>query len=200
MVGKDIQNDLYARLTGVRGLGPVVREWSVRSDARDAFSDLAAYAPRLDIAVGPFNTSFENRHEDAYAIRAFDHPLIDALRDAIRHQNPNFYENYNPRCLVGIEIEYATSSKHILGGIANAGMLGRLGVVVGSPDLIGKVRRIHAYVRKLREVEKARGEMFGNVGCFEHAEFLALMARFGRRRGAARPRRPSAFSGSGRRR
>ena len=178
MVGKDIQENVFGRLKAVAGLGPVVREWSVRSGANDAFSDLAAYAPRLDIAIGPFNTSFEHRHEDAHAIHAFEHPLINALRDSIRDQNPSFYENHNPRCLVGIEIEYATSSKHILGGITNAGMLGRLGIVVGSPDLIGKVRRIHAYVRKLREVEKAPGEMFGNVGCFEHAEFLALLAPF----------------------
>ena len=177
MAGKDIQDNLFARLNGIAGLGPVVREWSVRCDAKDVFADLAAYAPRLDIAIGPFNTTFEHRHEDAYAIYAFDHPLINVLRDAIRDQNPHFYENQNPRCLVGIEIEYATSSKHILGGITNAGMLGRLGIVVGSPDLIGKVRRIHAYVRKLREVEKAPGEMFGNVGCFEHAEFLALVAQ-----------------------
>lgn len=176
MAGKDIQNDIFARLNGVAGIGPVIREWSVRSGAEDSFADLAAYAPRLDIAIGPFNTSVEHRHDDAYAIYVFDHPLINALRDAIRDQNQNFYENHNPRCLVGIEIEYATSSKHILGGITNAGMLGRLGIVVGSPDLIGKVRRIHAYVRKLREVEKAPGEMFGNVGCFEHAEFLQLLA------------------------
>lgn len=185
MAGKDIQNELFARLTRIAGFGPVVREWSVRSGAQDVFADIAAYAPRLDIAVGPFNTSFEHRHEDSYAIHAFKHPLIATLRDAIQKQNPNFYENHNPRCLVGIEIEYATSSKHILGGITNAGMLGRLGIVVGSPDLIGKVRRIHAYVRKLREVEKAPGEMFGNVGCFEHAEFLALI-RNSKRRPASR--------------
>jgi len=176
MAGRDIQDDLFARLSGVTGLGPVIREWSVRSDALDAFTDLAAYAPRLDIAIGPFNTTFEHHHEHAHAIHAFEHPLISDLRDAIRGQNPNFYENHNPRCLVGIEIEYATSSKHILGGITNAGMLGRFGIVVGSPDLIGKVRRIHAYLRKLREVEKAPGEMFGNVGCFEHAEFIELLA------------------------
>jgi hypothetical protein len=131
-----------------------------------------AYAPRLDIALGPFNTTFEHRHQDAIAIHAFEHPLLEKLREAVSAQNPYFYQNYNPPCLVGTEIEHKTSSKHILGGITNAGMLGMLGIVVGSPDLIGKVRRIHAYVRELREVEKAPGEMFGNVGCFEHAEFL----------------------------
>jgi len=175
LTGTEIQNDLVARLTPLMPDGYVRREWSVRSEADDVFTDIAAYAPRLDIAIGPFNTTFANRHQDAMAIRQFDHPFLNRLREAIAEQNPNFYENHNPRCSVGIEVEYATSSKHILGGITNAGMLGMMGIIVGSPNLIGKVRRIHAYVQKLRQVEKAPGEMFGNVGCFEHADFLELL-------------------------
>ncbi|HEX3944952.1 MAG TPA: hypothetical protein VHW69_12770 [Rhizomicrobium sp.] len=179
MTGKDIQNDLIARLTPMMADGLIHREWSIRAGADDVFADVDAYAPRLDIALGPFNTTFGRRHEDAEIIRQFRSPLIEQLLNAIIDQNPHFYENNNPRCLVGIEVEYATSSKHILGGITNAGMLGMLGVVVGSPQLIGKVRRIHAYVQNLRQVEKAPGEMFGNVGCFEHEEFLQLLADVG---------------------
>ena len=50
---------------------------------------------------------------------------------------------------------------------------------------IAKVRRIHAYACKLKEVEKAHDDMFGNVACFEADEFLRglrTLARHMRRR------------------
>jgi hypothetical protein len=86
---------------------------------------------------------------------------------------------------VAIEVEHRTSSKHILGGINNASMLGLLGVVVGSSSHIAKVRRIHEYACKLKQVEKAHDDMFGNVACFEETEFLDFL-NAGRRRANGR--------------
>ena len=175
MAGKEIQNQVMAALSEFVHPDLLVREWSVRRGAQDIFGDDDSYAPCLDVAIGPFNPTFQNRYDDALAITGADGPLIRVLRDAIAHQNPQFFENSNPRCLVGIEVEHETSSKHILGGITNVSMLGRLGVMIGSPEKVPKIRRIHSYVRKLKEVEKAPPDMFGNVGCFELGEFLQLL-------------------------
>lgn len=175
MTGQEIQDQVIAALAEFVTEDLLIREWSVRRGAEDTFGDKASYAPRLDVAIGPFNPTFQNRHNDAQAIHQAEGPIIRVLRAAIAGQNPHFYENTNPRCVVGIEVEHDTSSKHILGGITNVSMLGRLGVVIGTPENLDKIRRIHAYVRKLKEVEKAPLDMFGNVGCFGVEEFLQVL-------------------------
>lgn len=187
MAGKDIQAAIHRALTNLFDSGLVHSEWSIRKGATDTFNEVASYAPRLDIAVGPFNTSREGRDRDAAAIRGFRHPLVGRLKDEIAAQNHGaVYDNRNPRCLLAIEVEHSTSSKHILGAITNASMLGFLGVVVGSAQHIAKVRRIHTYACKLKEVEKAHADMFANVVCFDDLEFLNLLKRA---RQIARPTR-----------
>jgi len=175
MTGIEIQNQVKAALAEFVPSELLVSEWSVRRGAQDIFGIGDSYSPRLDVAIGPFNPTFQNRRDHARAIMEANGALIRVLLDAVARQNPHFYENSNPRCLVGIEIEDETSSKHILGGITNVSMLGRLGIVIGPSENIAKIRRIHAYVWKLKEVEKAPLDMFGNVGCFEIEEFLYLL-------------------------
>ncbi len=176
MAGREIQQTTCEALKVHFGPEHVVSEWSVRRNAVDTFGDAATYAPRLDIAVGPFNTTFQNRHDDANAIHNVHHPIVERLKRAVWDQNRGgIYQNRNPRCLIAIEVEHSTSSKHILGGITNASMLGLLAVIIGPAAYIQKIRRIHAYACKLKEVEKAHDDMFGNVACFEDREFLSLL-------------------------
>jgi hypothetical protein len=183
MPGRDIQRAIHRILVASFGPELVVSEWSVRKGADDTFGDTESYAPRLDIAVGPFNTTHRNRDMDAAAIHHFRHPLVDRIQREVWRQNrERVYENRNPRCLIAIEVEHETSSKHILGGITNASMLGLLGVVVGSETQIAKVRRIHSYARKLKDVGKAHDDMFGNVACFGDIEFLELLSARKRKR------------------
>ena len=118
MPGREIQRTICEALRVHFGPEQVVSEWSVRRNAADTFGDAATYAPRLDIAVGPFNATFQNRHDDANAIHSVHHPIVERLKRAVWDQNHGgIYQNRNPRCLIAIEVEYSTSSKHILGGI-----------------------------------------------------------------------------------
>ena len=178
MAGKHIQAAVYDALVDLFGPELVKYEWSIRTGAEDTFRDPTSYAPRLDIAVGPFNPTFRNREHDSNAIRNVRHPLVQWLEQEVYRQNQGgVYFNRNPRCLLAFEVEHSTSSKHILGAITNASMLGLLGVVIGSHEHIAKVRRIHAYACKLKEVEKAHDDLFGNVACFEEGELLDMLNR-----------------------
>jgi hypothetical protein len=171
--GAEVQDGIHQLLAQILGADLVAREWSARGGAEDAFADVMSYAPRLDIAVGPFNCTFKRRFDDAAVILETDHSILRAVCAVVAEQNAHMFENAYPRCLIGTEIEHATSSKHILGGITNVSMLARYGVVVGSDDLIAEVRRIHSYVKKLRGVGKAPPDLFGNVACLSRTEFFA---------------------------
>jgi hypothetical protein len=105
---------------------------------------LVAMARRVDIAVGPFNTSLgpDPRISDAL--------LPVRLREVFKDRPAN----PNPRCLLAIEVIYSGSSKHIMGDTLNAGALGLYGLVVGHHELMRKIRRIAAYLEMLAELEK----------------------------------------------
>jgi len=159
----------YQRATEVtlkRHFADVRIEWSVVKDARDALvADINRYAPRVDIAVGPFNTT------PGPDPRISEDLVPDRLRAlfADRQQNPN------PRCLLAIEVIYGGSSKHILGDLLNAGALGLYGLAVGRDALMPKIRRIVEYLEVLAQLEK-QPWLFRNVVTLSTAEFDALFA------------------------
>lgn len=146
---------------------PEVRlEWSVVRDATDALAaDINCYAPRVDVAVGPFNTRPGRDPSISEAL------LPDRLRDLVMDRPPN----PNPRCLLAIEVIYSGSSKHIMGDMLNAGALGLYGLVVGTEGLMPKILRIGLYLERLAQLEKSPW-LFRNVVALSSAEFDALFA------------------------
>jgi hypothetical protein len=141
---------------------PVVSEWSSFT-----LVDMS-YAPRLDIAVGPFATD-TFRFEETYDLLTDRHAaLLRRLREA--HQvNMRAYGisqddraaftpgslNHNARCFLAIEIENKVSRKHLLGGAFNAAALGRFGIVVGfTPDKVKALARLRGYLDFLARVGK----------------------------------------------
>lgn len=158
----------YQRLAATllrRHFGDVRLEWSVVKDATDAFSaDINRYAPRVDIAVGPFNMTPgpDPRISEA---------LIPDTLQAVLGDRPS---NPNPRCLLAIEVIYSGSSKHIMGDMLNAGALGLYGLVVGVDALMPKVRRIGEYLDLLARLEKTPW-LFRNVVALSSGEFDSLM-------------------------
>ncbi|MDF0579232.1 hypothetical protein [Bradyrhizobium yuanmingense] len=177
MGAKEIQAAIAGALAALFPAELVKSEWSVRSDATDEVFGRGFYAPRLDLAVGPFNVTREYKDADLESIDRYGrHPLLRILRDEVaRQNNGSFYHNRNPRCLLAIELEYETNAKHVLGGITNASLLGFIGVVVGPAANFNKIQRICAYAARLREVEKAHDDMFANIACFPDEGFLHLL-------------------------
>lgn len=149
-------------------------EWSVTKGSSDALRFGATYAPRVDIAVGPFNTVTHDTHIKREEVLALaNNPVIKRIID----RAPEFDFNPNPRCLLAIEIEFSGSSKHMLGDFTNASMMGLVGVVVVPPAKFEKAARIYRYVEFIRNVHKAPVELFSNLALFNTNEFLRLIER-----------------------
>ena len=120
-------------------------EWSVAKEATDRMTrDVKRYAPRVDVAVGPFSITPGREDEIASEL------LPDMMRARLVGRQPN----PNPRCLLAIEIVFSGSSKHIMGDILNAGALGLYGIVIGRQDVMAKIDRIGEYLQVLAELKK----------------------------------------------
>jgi hypothetical protein len=141
-------------------------EWSIVKDAADLLSrDRRVYAPRVDIAVGPFSIT---HGRDSRINKAL---LPEQLRRLVRHVRPN----PNPRCLLAIEVVYSGTSKHIMGDMLNASALGLYALVVGRDDRMPKILRIGEYVTRLAQLDKSP-ELFANLVSLSTADFDSLLA------------------------
>jgi hypothetical protein len=153
--------------------GEVKKEWSVSAAATDAFMNRAIYAPRLDLAVGPFNTTLEEHLENhrRISLQGTIHPLMQKIMAA----HSDLKLNQNPRCRLGIEISFSGSSKHILGDFTNASMMSLIGIVVSSEQNYIKVSRILNYIKLVRKLGKAPADLFGNCVVYKVDDFLNLI-------------------------
>ena len=149
-----------------RHVDHVCLEWSAVKGARDDFvRDPLRYAPRVDIAVGPFSTDpgRDPRIEEAL--------LPESLRARLEGLEPN----PNPRCLLAIEVIFSGSSKHMMGDILNASALGLYGLVVGTDKTMPKIQRIDRYLELLARLDKAPW-LFRNVLPMSTKEFKEILA------------------------
>lgn len=176
MSAREYQNQVYDLLTRAFSPALVKNEWDARHGALDRLTDKGIYAPRADIAVGHFNLDRENRAKNVQSIEqsARKNPFIRKLN------TQGLILNRNPRCLLAIEIEFSGSMKHILGDIANASMLGYIGIVIGTaagrrPNY-PRIQRVRSYIETVVEFEKAPEGLFKNVLYFNTDEFLELLS------------------------
>ena len=124
-----------------RHFADVRLEWSVVKGATDAFArDINRYGPRVDIAVGPFNTTRGPIH------RSGTHRFQNAYESCSRaSRRIGTHGACSPSKLS------AGTSKHILGDILNA--RGLYGIVVGSEEMMPKVQRNFSYLEVLAELK-----------------------------------------------
>lgn len=131
-------------------------------------ADVKRYAPRVDIAVGPFNTTPGRGKFRRSQICKPMRPWFEELAS-----------NPNPRCLIAIEVVFSGSAKHLLGDILNASALGLFGLVVCRDSMLAKVERNREYLQSLAAVDKLP-TLFQNVRVISVAQFHdALGDQFG---------------------
>lgn len=168
-------------LRGVFGENNVKKEWDVAKNSQDAFTR-QLYCPRLDIAVGPFNINgniYTNNEEIDRALsdrRDFISKLFalseypkGSLRDFLGNKNKN------PRCVLAIEIEDSGSRKHMLGDIANASIIGSIGIIIPfNSEKLTHFKKIKKYVVFATQAEKIKS-VFENILIISKNNFLKAL-------------------------
>lgn len=151
----------------------IKKEWDISKNATDIFRHRPAiYAPRLDIAVGLFNINRDNSEENKHEIFLNKRkPLIKKLLDRI---DPRFL-NKNPRCLLAIEVSFSGTSKHFMGDLINASMMGLIGIVITNDKNEKKISKISKYLTALQGVEKLPFNLCGNVLIFHEEDLVSLI-------------------------
>lgn len=166
MIARDVQSAFAERLRQLFGDDAVEYEWRISRGASDALAhDPFRYSPRVDLAVGPFNTGPDRRSDLQPSL------LPRAFRAAIGDRRTN----QNPRCLLAIELAFSGTSKHMIGDLLHASAMGLYGIVVGSDRSMAKLRRINEYLLAIEALGKTP-HLFRNVLIMAVEEFETLLA------------------------
>ncbi len=150
------QEEITGKLRQIFGDNNVSYEWDVAKESADALTR-EMYCPRVDIAVGPFNINRDIGPNRRRIWVAYENhrALIEAIRARSDAANRELVHNPNPRCLVAIEVEHYTGTKHRLGSMINASAIGDIGIIVAaSPAVFNSLVRIRRYVEFLLTVGK----------------------------------------------
>ena len=153
-----------------------INEWDVAKNATDEYTR-SLYSPRVDLAIGPFNINgdIENNNSSINRFILDNSILITKIKEK-GYYFENFDENKNPRCTIAIEIESSGSRKHMLGDIANASILGKIGLVV--PTSIKKYQqfvKIMEFLKFAQSNKKINEVIFNNVIIIKSDDLIEIL-------------------------
>ncbi len=180
---KAYQNKVIPVLKRIFGEHNVRKEWDVAKDAQDDYTR-ELYCPRIDVAVGPFNiddnVGSNNLKIESALVR--HKPLLARVASLSEMKVGGIDEflamrNRNPRCLLGIEIENSGTRKHRFGDIANASIMGAVGIVVPlNQETLNSFVKLLKYISFVTNAGKLRPS-FNNVVVLSRTNFLKLLCR-----------------------
>jgi len=180
MLASEYQNQLITILRNIFGSELVRPEWdSVQYDLHSGNHKIV-YAPRHDIAVGPFNSLWDfDIGTDATKSMQF-HPFTKRLYKDYLRDRDTLKKCWNSlsRCYLAIEIEFSGSSKHLLGSILNAAVSGSIGIVIVNKNNMAKAVRMVNYLLRLEDFEKVKLNVLRNLIIFDCDDFLKLLLDF----------------------
>lgn len=177
---RQYQNELVLKLSRLFPEAKVIKEWPASKESQDAFKRKYIYSPRLDIAVGPLNTSnrsSDSSREQIFSMHRRHKDFLQSISNASEYSGDSG-TNPNPRCFLAIEIENKSTRKHMLGAILNAGALGCAGIVIGwNPKVTTALYRIQNYLEYLWWHKKVSGRL-SNAMLIERTKFDRVIARY----------------------
>ncbi len=186
MKTKEYTDKILGELKKIHAPDSVVKEWNAAKNSLDDFNSRDYYAPRVDIALGPFNIDKNlavnnNKFERMVEIhKDLLEKLYSVSHVAEGHEYMSFQDfmsvlNKNPRCFIAIEIENTKDSKRAFGDILNASVMGKIGIVLPiGGDKYQLFYRLKRYFNYLKQVGKLEGN-FKNVLIIEGTKFLEVI-------------------------
>ena len=179
----------------------IKKEWSVTKDSQDEYPK-GVYAPRIDIAISPFNVGSDwndglcrinrkyHQYEGCLFAKIIQKGGLFGNEVISPNQNPLISPNQNPRCMVAIEIANYGEGKRMIGDIFNASVIGRIGIFVYDQFVYGQDRRFEKashrllnYIKFLKVQRKGRmdHEILKNVVFIKSGDIVSVLERCLRR-------------------
>ena len=180
MNAKTYRNTVRTKLQSIFPAERVEREWDpVRYDPH--FSNhKEVYAPRHDLAVGPFNSYADLDCGIDNTKRLWSHRFTQGLIREKLQGGVHRKELWNSfsRCFLAVELEFSGSSKHVFRSIVNASVSGSLAIIVAKSQNRDKVDRIVSYLFRLESLERLRLKTIANLFVFSESEFVEFLSTF----------------------
>jgi hypothetical protein len=184
MKAVDYQDRLSSDLQLVFPNAEVIKEWDTAKNDPHFSSHRDVYAPRVDIAIGPFNDYFELDCGIDRTKPMRSHPFVKELTRDKRQAGLRMNRLWNSfsRCFMAVEIEFSGTSKHVLGSMINASVNGSIGILIADRANYDKIKRILNYFLRLESLERMKLTTLGNLFVYELDQFLNLLSTFSSRK------------------
>jgi GNAT superfamily N-acetyltransferase len=167
---EEYQKQVIKMLKEIFGNEVVKKEWDSVTYDGHTHNHKLVYAPRVDIAVGPFNSYADlDIGNDRTAVMK-NHLLVKRLEDKTK-----IVWNSLSRCFLAIEIVFSGSSKHIAGDFLNATSTGAIGLIVAHRKVYKKVNGVLGYFNRLEDFERVHANGLRNLMVFQDDDFLEFL-------------------------
>ena len=163
----------------------IKKEWDVTKCSRDGFrrggSEGGIYAPRIDIAIGPFNIDFnsDNLYKMKCEYKKYDKLFLRGVisKGSVLSDEDEIVCNQNPRCTVAIEIANHSEIKRIISDIFNASVIGKIGIFVHDNDKKSETasHRLLNYFKLLQYNRKVDDKILKNVVFIKSEDMISTL-------------------------
>lgn len=180
MSANEYQNKAVELLKQVFPAELVKKEWDSSATFNDLSHNKTVYAPRIDIAIGPFNNRFDLDIGELQTDVMKEHPFTKMIFERRYKDIDDFEKVWNSfsRCYLAIEVEFSGSAKHILGSIINAVTNGSLAFIITNKENYDKANRIINYFWRQENQEVLELHALKNMLVFEGEEFLEVLREY----------------------
>lgn len=148
----------------------VKKEWNSATFDKIKTPRKKVYAPRTDVAIGPFNVHNNIKHINDQTSVMKNSLLVKRLNERY-----DIIWNDLSKCFLAIEVSFSGSSKHIMGDFLNATSMGAIGIIVSRGESYKKAERILQYLKKQEENKRIQKRLLRNLMLFNCVDFIQFL-------------------------